>query len=433
MAAARKKKDLIPTGKTNQLVARLQQNRDHQVTTARDAVKSWRYIDFIDPHFDTPCLSLEWLFGSRGVLAGRLMQLRAKWSQGKSSFMYLLYAMALRTAKAFCWHVETEGAGAPPDFVAAFGMDPGDLIIEEITAFETCTESLDTVVAEIRGGFGGMPSADGKRILKTKFDNPMDAAMEFPIVAGVDSLSSLGLKAGTDQDIKDMTKTAALASHSRKIREYLRDRVSRFKQTQTLVVLTAHETAKIAMGGAPTPRGNDAKSSLAQEAIGIHATYCLDVRAKNYMAKEKGVRLGDIVTLTTTKNKISPRGRQLDMYLVWNEGFDLRHTDAEFLLSHGESPFTKEECYRHSQGITCKPLRDKSFKTEDEFLEALYANTELVAALREKMRIRGFGFDFETKYGVHKELPDETPDPDVVNLVSADAAPAEASDGVAGS
>jgi len=161
-------------------------------------------------------------------------------------------------------------------------------------------------------------------------------------------------------------------------------------------MLTSHETAKIETG--KKAFGGPKKSSLAQEAIGIHATYILDVAASKYVDKATGNRLGDIVTLTTDKNKLSPKNRELSLYLEWNNGFDLIKTDANFFISHGASPFAKEECYRHSQGITCKPLSDKSFKTDEEFIRAFYSNQDLVMTIREKLRIRGCGFEFETKY-----------------------------------
>jgi hypothetical protein len=271
---------------------------------------------------------------------------------------------------------------------------------------------LDTTVAEIRGGFGGSVDPKTGRKKKTKFTDPLDPDMESPIVMGIDSLSSLGLKGQVDEDVADITKSAALALHSRKLREYLRDRVGRFKQTQTLMMLTSHETAKIKTGPG---YGGPEKSSLAQEAIGIHATYAIDFRAKKYMDKEKGAQLGDIVTVITTKNKLAPKNRELNLYLVWDEGFDLAKTDAEFLLKHPASPFTAEECKRHSHGITCKPLRDKAFKDEYEFMEALYADAELVLAIREKLRIRGYGFEFEAKYVPSaEEIEDNKDDPEIV-------------------
>jgi len=217
-----------------------------------------------------------------------------------------------------------------------------------------------------------------------------------PIVAGIDSLSSLGLDDTVNEDIADLSKSPALALHSRMLRDYFRRRVARFKQTQTLLMLTSHETSKIETG--KKTFGGPQKSSLAQEAIGIHATYVLDVQARKYTDKTTGNQLGDIVTLTTSKNKLSPKNRSLDLFLEWNKGFDLVKTDVEFLLTHGSSPFTKEELYRHSRGITCKALSDKSFSSDEEFLRAFYQNTDLVMSIREKLRIRGCGLPFEGRY-----------------------------------
>jgi hypothetical protein len=161
-------------------------------------------------------------------------------------------------------------------------------------------------------------------------------------------------------------------------------------------MMSSHETVKIEIG--KSAWGGPKKTSLAQEANGIHATYGVDVAASPYKSQETGSTLGDVITLTTFKNKISPKGRRLEIFLVWDHGFDLIHTDANFLLDNPGSPFTKEECYRHGRGIACKPLSDSSFGSEEEFIRALYGKQDLVMSLREKMRIRGCGFQFEQKY-----------------------------------
>ena len=394
---ARTKKELVsaPVSKQAALLQRLQTNNT-SISSASQLMSKWRYIDFANPKARLPCLSLEWLFGARGLLAGRIMQLRAGYSKGKSSFMYLEYAAAQLMSNAFCMHIETEGAASPSDYIAAFGCNPDNLLVAEIQSLEDCLARVDEVICEIRGGFGGGVSAEGRQV-KSKFTDPLDAAMEAPIVIGIDSLSSLGREDGVNTDIADVGATSGLSYHTRKLREYFRDRVGRFRDTQTLLMLTSHETAKIETG----PKrsfGGPQKSSLAQEAIGIHATYGVDVSSSQWWDKGAGVLKGDIVTLKTFKNKLSPRFRELDLYLVSSQGFDLVHTDTEFLLGHSASPFTKEECYRHSKGITCKPLSDKSFATSEEFLRGLYGNTDFVMSLRERMRIRGCGFAFETQY-----------------------------------
>jgi hypothetical protein len=114
-----------------------------------------------------------------------------------------------------------------------------------------------------------------------------------------------------------------------------------------------------------------------------------------YIDKERGLNIGERVALHTHKNKISPKHRRATLYLVRDHGFDLVKTDAEFLISDPASPIAAR---RHSHGITCEAIQEKSFKNDDEFLAGFYANTDLVQSCREKLRIRGWGFDFETNY-----------------------------------
>ena len=45
-------------------------------------------------------------------------------------------------------------------------------------------------------------------------------------------------------------------------------------------------------------------------------------------------------------------------------------------------------------------VSDKVFKTADEFVEALYSDAERLRKIREHLRIRGFGFDFEKQYSI---------------------------------
>lgn len=396
----RKKKELIPSGPVSRakaLIAKLGQD-DNIISTARDATASWRYIDFANVKLGIPILSLEWLFGSRGLLAGRILQLRATFSKGKSSFMYAFYGMAQKLAGAFCFHVETEGAAAPADYVASFGCDVDDIIIAEIASLQSCLARVDEVVANIRGGFGGEMGETG-RMVKTKYVDPSDPDMKYPAVIGIDSLSALALETQVQEDIADMNSTPGLAQHSRILRDWLRRRCHRLMSTHTTLILTSHETVKFEIGRAAY--GGPKKTSLAQEAIGIHATYGADVSSTRYMDKEKGIVLGDVVTMKTFKNKISPRDRELDMYLIWNEGFDWAKTEAEFLLKHPASPFADGkmgDCRKHAHGIVCDRLGKETYKTNEDFVRAFHANADLVRECREKLRIRGFGFEFETKY-----------------------------------
>ena len=328
MAPKKKTKETLkpspPVKRAAALASVLNENKNEATAClASNVMKEWRYIDFIDPHTRLPCLALEWLYGARGLLAGRILQLRAVYSKGKTSFMYLMYAAAQLLSDAYCYHVETEGTAAPPDFVEGFGCDPENLVIDEISSLEECLAKLDEIIARIRGGFQGGINPETGRKAKTKFTDPLDPNMEAPIVAGIDSLSALGLMNLVGEDIADMSASPSLAAHARKLRDYLRRRSVRFKNTQTLLMLTSHETSHIQAGPAAFGGGGKKKSALAQEAIGIHATYIADMSTAKYIDKSSGARLGDVVTMSTDKNKLSPKNRQVNLYLVWNHGFDL--------------------------------------------------------------------------------------------------------------
>lgn len=424
---ARAKKELKPSAPMSRQAQLLQRLRASgmSVESATSAMTKWRYIDFVNPQAMLPSITLEWLIGCRGFLAGRILQLRAPFSQGKSSFMYLEYAMGQILAKAFCQHWETEGAQAPADFIASYGCNPDDLLINECQALEQCLEEMDRIICEIRGGFGGMASEATGRMKKTEFTDPLDPTCESPIIFGVDSMSSLGKDDDVQADITDAGATPQLSYHTRKLRDYLRNRVGRFRDTQTFLMLASHETAKIEMGQKKGP-GGPKKSSLAQAAIGVHATYGIDVQASPWKDVTKGVQLGDVVRMKTFKNKISPKNREVELYLEWNRGFNLVKTDFEFLSKHGASPFPAGTLYKHGSGVTCKALSDKSFANEEEFLRAFYSHTDMLMTMREKLRIRGCGFGFETQFfksNPSGELPPEPGESDDE---------AEAGDGLSG-
>lgn len=429
-------KPLIPEpagSKMHVLAMKLQKNHP-DATTASEAARAWRYIDFCDPHTGRPCLALEWLFGARGLLVGRILNLIASYSKGKSSFMYFMYACAQRMlGGAWCCHMETEGAPAPPDFIASYGTNPADLLIGCKTSLESCMEWMDETEATVRGEWGQVKDPETGKIKKSEFTDPLDPLLTMPIIMGIDSLSSLGIEEKVQMDVADKTKTAQPGVHAKKIREYMRERVGRWHQRQLLLMMASHETKKIEMGGGMKAKGADV-TSLAKDAVGIHATYEVLVQSKKWSDKNPPyVQYGDIINLYTTKNKISPRYRNLDLYLRTGKGFDLVQTDVEWFLSNADSPFVHPQMQqvfgtikRYAGRITCPVLQAESFPTQDAFLDALYKRQDIVMGMREWLRIRGFGFKFETDYGIHTELPEPAAEAADTAVASTEAAPAAA-------
>ena len=164
-------------------------------------------------------------------------------------------------------------------------------------------------------------------------------------------------------------------------------------------MIAAQEKAVIKTGGNFAPGAHDGKtaSSLGDSPIGFHSTYSVDMRNNPYRNKETGENIGERITCNTSKNKLSPKNRTLELYLVRDHGFDLVKTDVEFLSSYPQSPLAGN-ISRSSHGLKCTLVSDKWFKDDLEFLQTFYSNHDLVMACREKLRVRGFGFNFETKY-----------------------------------
>jgi len=369
-------------------------NREADICLASTLMHGWQYIDFWNPRTNTPVLALEYLFGSRGVLIGRLMKLEAMYGVGKSSFMYYVYGCAQQSMNAWCYHAETEAAPAPTDFIASFGVRPEDLMIQQPKSVEALLEQIDKIICTIRGGFGGEMGETG-RMKKTTYTSPLDKDKESPIVMGVDSVSALGLDDLVDIDVTDATKRGEIAKHARLLSGFLQNRILRFKETQTLIMLAAQLKSNIQV---THMAGQKAETTIADKPIGYHATYILHMTGVKYVDQATGSNVGDKITLKTTKNKVSDKDHEVTMYLIRNHGFDLTHTDMDFMVSHPASPFADGEVKRYNGGVICKPLSDKKFTSEDEFLQALYANTDYLMSLREKLRVRGFRFAFEAAY-----------------------------------
>ena len=396
-----------PIRKGSALLERLRKNHSN-VGTAASLTEEVRYVDVWNPVADLPSITMEYLVGAKGWLAGRICQERAQFGRGKSSFMYLNYGAAQKRTGAYCLHVETEGAPSPADWVASFGCDPDGLFMASQNSLDGCLEFIDEFICEIRGGFGGM-AGDSGRVSKTKFDNPEDPDMVHPIMIGVDSLSQLDSEEKVERDIANMGKAAQPGYVAKKLREWFRLRTQRMYDKQACLFLTTHETTKVQTG--PMAGIGPQKTSVAADAIAIAATYAYDLRVGKWKNPSTGEVVGKESTFSCFKNKWSGdycNGvlREAPLHLRAGAGWDLIHSDAEFLIKHPNSPFAErlglfernQVPQRTSAGIKCPLLSDKTFRSEEEFIRAFYANEDLLMACREALRLRGFGFKFESSW-----------------------------------
>ena len=410
------KKKLVDTtqatgGHINQLLGRLA-SKNSNIMTAEQAMAGWVYVDFLDPITGLPSICQEYLIGARGFIAGRIVQLKAEYSKGKSSYCLLQYGAAQKKSGAFCYHIETEGAAAPAARVAQFGADPRQLLQAEQDSIEECIASIDELICEIRGGFGGSVNALG-RVVQTKYTEPIDPECKHPILIGVDSFSALGNKERAESDILDIGKTPQIAKAAVNMRDLFRSRAQRFRKTKTLLFLTTQETANIQQG--PMAKfGGNTKTARAEQAIGAAASYGIDFSSTKW--EEGGYRVGDKMTLTTFKNKIAARGRSIALYCSFDHGFDLLKSDAEFLTKNAGSPFINPKFGLvkgntkaiSSDGgwIKCPLVSSKAMRPED-FVPAFYANEDLLMTCREGMKLYGFGFAFEKQYETQAKFNSE--------------------------
>ena len=121
--------------------------------------------------------------------------------------------------------------------------------------------------------------------------------------------------------------------------------------------------------------------------------------------------------LTTFKSKIAPKNRRVTLFRKLLGGYDLAETDLQFFMNQEgklcnctNNPFApggflcpegaKHGITKVRGGWSAPMISDKTFKTPDEFVEALYSDKERLMKIREHLRIRGFGFPFETNYTI---------------------------------
>ena len=404
------------------------------VTTITDYYKNTTYIDMYDPVKERPCIAMEWLLGARGFPAGKVYQLRASFSSGKSSFLYYVYGCALHGSKgpedrkAWVAHIETEGAPNPPDYVAQFGFDPSLFMYVKANDLNDLFKKIDTFDMAIHGGRDGTINPETGRAAKSKFtkENALDPDMKKPSIVGVDSLSNVGSDAGGD--FVDLDKSEKPGGDSKDVRRFFRAREQDYDNHKLTLFVTTHETTEIKTGPG-AGYGGPKSTARNQKAIGMALTVAIDTKDYPWKGGKEGKEvLGSRQMLTTFKSKLAPRNRTITLFRKSLGGYDMAETDLQFFLGDPKNnnchnnPFmpggflcpegAKCGITRVRGGYSAPMISDKVFKTADEFVEALYSDEERLRKIREHLRIRGYGFDFETKYTMPESEPEPVSVPD---------------------
>ena len=347
---------------------------ESRLMRASDMPSTWRYIDFIDVKTGTPCLPLEFLFGTRGMLTGRVLHVTALEATGKSSFLSMLYGAAQRTGGAWIHHNESEAAPTPPDFMASLGVDPSKMLIEQPGSVTQCLQHAKDLIQRIR--------------------REVDPEKKFPIITGIDSVSAL---ASGDVDVETGEvdgDSTSLGKHAREFSKFFREDLDFFDRQDAVLISTAQLKANIVTG--PGAFAAPKTTSVAEGAFKYHASWIVNMTHAD-LKDQSGQSVGERVMATTKKNKLAGKGRTIEMHLYRDgRGWDMTQANVN-LLCGSFSPFPDEfksagGWYSHPQLGTGQNMR------KEEFVAAFYANEELVHRCREALRIRGFGFEFESKY-----------------------------------
>lgn len=354
--------------------------------------EDWMWIDFVDPKTGLPCLLLEWLFGCRGALCGRMIKIEAMEGVGKSSYCFLQYAMAQK-AGGYCWHGESEFAPPPPDYIASFGCDPDNLAIQQPGSIERAFTAMEQFVSAVR--------------------DKVDPDMQHPIVVGLDSISGFGSDVQIDaDDIPDPSDTKGLGAHARKVSQWFRDRGHILDSRKVLMMVTAQLKEKIEIGMVKSLKGAGSKqgTTIAANPLNFHST--IRLRMTSSVMRDKGGNdIGEHLHLLTTKNKLSPRNRQITLNHHRDTGFDLMSPTLDWLRTFTPWTLPDGSVFDIQQAgayIKCDRLCDGKSKHSNEegkreLMEAFYADEDLVMQCREYLKIRGFDFPFERRYRMSAE------------------------------
>ena len=362
-------------------------------TLASNNTSEWTYVDFCDPKTGLPCLPLEYLFGMRGYLCGRVLKWEADEGVGKSSLSLLSFGMGQKTKNAWCMQLESEDAEMPENRIWDLGCDPARMWRNPVTELVKCFEDINTFTRAIR---------DTHDPNKTR-----------PIMIVVDSISNLAenemdddiLKKDSDAsllDQVDFTKNQP-GKHARFLSQWFRNGgTALLKKKDVFLMLVGQLKNTIPMG--PTSYLPPEKKTLGGAAVNFHSTFRVQVQASKLLEKEKQV--GDTITMYTEKNKIAPRRKRVSFDLYTVGGFDLMSGVIGCLTQshdgHGEKLF---DVKLNGGWYTWSELSDKNMRAPD-LAEKLYAHQDLLMSVRERMRIYGYGFDFEKKYGIEQAEAD---------------------------
>jgi RecA/RadA recombinase len=404
-AKAEGKKSMDKSEGFAQLMKNMQDSaKQSRVFLASNTTKQWRYIDFCDPNTGLPNLALEYLFGSRGLITGRIVKYEGESHVGKTSMVLLHYGMAQKDRDGvYACHFETESAPLPQDFLHVLGCDPHELLVEQPGSLGNCLDRIEYVIKQLR--------------------TDIDPEKKYPVLFGIDSISALGEIGGdpdgydkkVEEKEKKKVKGGGVGYHSRLFSKFFRNQSAFLDWNDAAIIMTAQSRADISMDGNPFASKQSKTTHLAAAPTGFHSTWSVEVDGKNWWDDDTKSVIGEVITLTCRKNKVGPKNRRVEVHLRQEAspgnpaGWDF--TMAQLDVMRRFDVFAKD--FSNAGGYYKHPRVNggKAIRTDVKaFVEAVLKETDFVMEIREAMNVRGFGFAFESKYGDEGRQRIYTPD-----------------------
>lgn len=371
------------------------------ITRLSKHADDWKWVDFCDPHTGYPVLALEYLFGTRGLLCGRFYKIEAMDGVGKSAFCFLAFGAGQRTCDATCIHLESEHATPTADYIASYGCDPAEIIQAQPGSLGRALYLGEELV--------------NKAKRKPKSGEDPNDLLDKPIILSMDSISGFSSDEDLDGEASENSNVGGLGYHARKMSAFFRDFGWWLKERDVVLIGTAQLREKIDTSGpftaGPSTRGlNDNEpTTMAAKPLNYHATGQLQMSAKKLWepvspGSTEKVNTGSLVTFKLVKNKLGWAYRKVPpVALRRDQGFDFTMQSYDFVKDN--SPWFDDDgqivsIETRGSWYVCEKyeIKGQGEETKREIMDRLLTDEETVMRIRKVMRIRGFGFDFETSY-----------------------------------
>jgi RecA/RadA recombinase len=385
-------------------LAKAAEDSKNRVYKGTESNSQYRELDFWDMRRDRPCLPLEYLYGTRGLMTGKIIKYEAKEGDGKSSSIFMNYGMLQRTGGAYIVHLESEEAPPPPDFMYHLGCNPEELLIEHPTDVKQCFKRIEDWITKIR--------------------TDIDPDMDHPIILSVDSVSAL---AGNDPNAKpkkganESSGDKSLSLHSREVSRWLRDNMARLTANEVVLMFSGQLKAniKISSFGGGGGRKTKENVTIAEAPMAYHATWIIELYHTRLWVDGVG-DMGETITMRCIKNKQEEPRRQVKVKLIRKKfceegqvGWDWDDANKDLLFGNAA---TKKMCWPNDEATSGggwyrhKDILDNKNLRWDDFIVEFYKNEKVLMEVRNNLSVRGYNLPFETQYMLKKGAPKDAKD-----------------------